>query len=144
MKSILIAATAGLMLSSLQAQGQAGSARAELLATHNPQHNREHRRDRDYHDYGEIRRHQRSHHRGTEYRQHHYDNARRYAASAVRQARRARQMGYYSDHPRWSLNFQRHFEWALRADAHRIEREARKRSRTLRELRHGHYSYPNY
>lgn len=153
MKSILIAAAAGLMLSSLQTQAQSGSARAELLAAHDSRHHRgherdytrDHRRGHDHHAYGETRRHQPSRHHGTEYRQHHYDNARRYAASAVRQARRARQMGYYSDHPRWSLSFQRHFEWALRADAHKLEREARKRSHTLHELRHGHhqYGYPN-
>lgn len=143
MKPILIAAAAGLMLSSLQAQAQRGPTRAELFAAHNPQYNREHRRG---HEYDETRRHQPSRNRGADYRQHHYDNARRYAASAVRQARQAHHLGYYSDHPRWSLNFQRHFDWALGADAWKIEREARNRARKLRELRHAHYQYgyPDY
>lgn len=132
MKSILIAAAAGLMLSSLQAQ--AGPGRSELLVGHGHERNRGQ-------EYRQARPHQPAHRRGTEYRQHHYDNARRYAASAVRQVRQAHQLGYYSDHPRWSLNFQRHFEWALRADAWKIEREARKRSRTLRELRQSRYEY---
>lgn len=129
MKPILIAmniaAAAGLMLSSLQAQ--AGPSRAELLARH---------------EYGQTRHHQPSRHKGAEYAQHHYANARRYAANAVRQARRLRHLGFYPDHPRWSTSFQRHFEWALRADAWKLEREARKRARTLRELRQSaHYSY---
>lgn len=132
MKSILIITAAGLMLSSLQAQ--AGPGRVELLAGHGHESNRGQ-------EYRQARPHHPSRHRGVEYRQHHYDNARRYAAGAVRQARQAHQLGYYSDHPRWSLNFQRHFEWALRADAWKIEREARKRSQKLRELRHAGYGY---
>jgi len=125
MKQILIAAAAALMLCSLQAQ--AGPSRSELLAGYQPGHQRQHPSQ---------------HHRGTAYRQHRYDNARRYAANAVRQSREAHRLGFYSDHPRWSSGFHRHFEWALRVDARKIERETRKRARKLRELRRfGHYGY---
>lgn len=142
MKSIQIAAaTAALMLSSLQAQ--AGPYRAELLAGRdNNQQGRgyDDRRVAGRHADGPV--HRSLHNRGTEHRQHHYDNARRYAAAAVRQAREAYNLGYYSDHPRWSPDFQRHFSWALRADAWKMEREARRRAKTLRELRrHAHYDF---
>lgn len=133
MNPILIAAAAGLMLSSLHAQA-AQPSRAEVLAgqeygsSHHGQHHQ--------------RRHQSSGHRGTDHAQHRYDNARRYAANAVRQAREAHHLGYYPDHPRWSADFQRHFEWALRADAWKLEREARRRAVKLRELRrYAHYGY---
>ncbi len=61
--------------------------------------------------------------------------ARRYADVAVSQAREARRLGWYPDHPRWSLRHERHFRWALRADAHRLDREIRRRAARLRELR---------
>ncbi len=137
-KAMSIAAAAGLMLASLQAQAGPPS-RAQLLAGH---------------EYGQTgydkrfqqRHHQSSGHRGTDHAQHRYDNARRYAANAVRQAREAHRLGYYPDHPRWSADFQRHFEWALGADAWKLEREARKRALKLRELRryaHHGYGYPH-
>lgn len=166
-KTTLIAAAAGLMLAALPAD--AGPSRAELLAGDDPRvahpaaggrdarHARDrYRRDQDHdarehqgsrHDGGHGRKHGRSHEREhgrnrNDNRQHHYASARRYAANAVRQARQAHQLGYYPNHPRWSLNFQRHFEWALGTDSYRLEREARKRARKLRELRrHDRYPY---
>ncbi|HMB38301.1 MAG TPA: hypothetical protein VKO85_04410 [Wenzhouxiangellaceae bacterium] len=134
MKPILIAAAAGLMFSSLQAQAGQPS-RVDILAGQ---------------EYGQTshgkrfqqRHHQSSGHRGTDYAQHRYDNARRYAANAVRQSRQAHRLGFYPAHPRWSADFQRHFEWALRVDAWKLEREARKRALKLRELRrYAHYGY---
>lgn len=133
-KAISIAAAAGLLLSSIQAQAGPPS-RAELLAGQ---------------EYGQTshanrfqqRHHKSARHRGIDHAQHRYDNARRYAANAVRQAREAHRLGFYPDHPRWSTNFQRHFEWALRADAWKLEREARKRALKLRELRrYARYGY---
>jgi len=122
------------MLSSLQAQA-APPSRAELLAGQNYGHN-------SYATHHQQRHRQSSGHRGTDYAQHRYDNARRYSANAVRQAREAHRLGFYPDHPRWSADFQRHFEWALSADAWKLEREARKRALKLRELRrYAHYGY---
>jgi len=138
MKSILTAAVAALMLSSLQAHAGPPS-RAEILAGQVHGHSA-------YNKRGYQRHSPSSSHRGSDYAQHRYDNARRYAANAVRQAREARRLGYYRDHPRWSADFQRHFEWALGVDAWKLEREARKRAVKLRELRryaqHG-YGYPH-
>jgi len=157
----IAAASAALTLSSLHAQ--AGPTRLELLSGHdnlqgqdrnigrgydyNDSHSTRHNnRHNNRHPNRHINRNHnssrldgpghRSRHAGhTEYRDHRYNNARRYAATAVRQAREACDLGYYSDHPRWSLDFQRHFNWALRVDAWAIEREARKRAKALRELR---------
>jgi len=130
MKPTLIAAAAGLMFASLQAEAGPPS-RAELLAGQgygNERHQQRH--------------HQSSGHRRTDYAQHRYDNARRYAANAVRQTREAHRLGFYPDRPRWSTNFHRHFEWALRVDAWKLEREARKRAVKLRQLRrHARYDY---
>lgn len=67
--------------------------------------------------------------------------ARRYASIAVDQARQARRMGIYPDHPRWSLNFDRHCRWALHADPWKLEREIRRRDRQLREWRRYGYGY---
>ncbi len=153
-KAILVAATTGSMLAAVPAE--AGPSRAELLAG---QHSRSgyhqtpardaHRgfqfhRDRN-HKYSHDRnaRHERKARRHGGYdREQHYANARRYAANSVRQARRARHFGYYPDHPRWSLNFRRHLEWALGKNAYELEREYRKRARKLRELqRHANYRY---
>jgi len=133
-KAISIAAAAGLMLSSLQAHAGPPS-RAELLAGQEYGQTGQHGRSQQHHR-------QSSGHRGTDYAQHRYDNARRYAANAVRQAREAHRLGFYRDHPRWSADFQRHFEWALGADAWKLEREARKRAIKLRELRR--YAYSGY
>ena len=134
LKAISIAATAGLMLASLQVQA-ASPSRAELLA--GQVHGQS-----GYGTRGHQRHRPSSGHRDTDYAQHRYDNARRYAANAVRQAREAHRLGYYPDHPRWSADFQRHFEWALRADAWKLEREARKRAFKLRELRR--YAWNGY
>ena len=149
----IAAASAALTLSSLHAQ--AGPTRLELLSGHDNLQGQDRNIGRGYgHNDGRTNSHanrhinqnrnssrlygpgHRSRHAGhTEYRDHRYNNARRYAATAVRQAREACDLGYYSDHPRWSLDFQRHFNWALRVDAWAIEREARKRAKALRELR---------
>lgn len=129
MKLIPIAAAAALLLSSLDSR--AGPTRTDLLAGG---------------DHGHGRGHHASRHAPAEYRQHRHDDARRYAAVAIRQAHKARALGYYPDHPRWSLNFQRHYRWALHADAYRIEREIRRRARKLRELRRHarhQYGYPH-
>ncbi|MBL38867.1 MAG: hypothetical protein CMP07_10715 [Xanthomonadales bacterium] len=134
LKAISIAAAAGLMLSSLQAQAGPPS-RAEILAG-------QERVQHGYDSRHQQRHHQPSRHRGADYAQHRYDNARRYAANAVRQAREAHRLGYYPDHPRWSADFQRHLEWALGVDAWKLEREARKRALKLRELRrYAHHGY---
>lgn len=69
-------------------------------------------------------------HEGQAYRQ-----ARRYAAEAVGQAREARQLGFYPDHPRWSMNFERHFNWALGVSQQTLQREHYRRSAELREWR---------
>lgn len=78
---------------------------------------------------------------GDEYRYDHghghalRERAHHYAATAVRQAREARALGYYSDHPRWRTGYQRHYRWALQASPYRIDEEIRRRARKLRELR---------
>lgn len=64
--------------------------------------------------------------------------AHRYAGIAVNQAREARRLGWYPDHPRWSLNYERHLRWAVGQGAWRLEREIRKRAARLRELRMHH------
>ena len=133
LKAMTIAA-AGLMLYSLQATA-APPSRVELLAG-------QERVQHGYDSRHQQRHHQPSRHRGTDYAQHRYDNARRYAANAVRQAREAHRLGYYPDHPRWSADFQRHFEWALKVDTRKLERETRKRALELREWRrYAHYGY---
>lgn len=63
------------------------------------------------------------------------ERAHHYATTAVRQAREAHALGYYSDHPRWRTGYQRHYRWALQAAPYRIEDEIRRRARKLRELR---------
>jgi len=63
------------------------------------------------------------------------ERAHHYATMAVRQAREARALGYYSDHPRWRTGYQRHYRWALQAAPYRIDEEIRRRARKLRELR---------
>lgn len=63
------------------------------------------------------------------------ERAHRYASTAVRQAREARSLGYYSNDPRWRVGYERHYQWALQARPHRIEDETRRRARKLRELR---------
>lgn len=164
LKTTLIAAAAGLMLAAMPADagpsrtellaGHDSRVGHPAAGVRDAQHARDrHRR----HQYRDARGHQRSRHDGghgptykrkhgrsherehgrnrNNNRQHHYASARRYAANAVRQARQAHQLGYYPNHPRWSLNFQRHFEWARGTDSYRLEREARKRARKLRELR---------
>lgn len=134
LKAMSIAAAAGLMLYSLQATA-APPSRAQLLAG-------QERVQHGYDSRHQQRHHQPSRHRGTDYAQHRYDNARRYAANAVRQAREAHRLGYYPDHPRWSTDFQRHFEWALKVDTRKLERETRKRALELREWRrYAHYGY---
>lgn len=149
MKAVLIAAATGAMIAA--APAQAGPQRAELLAGQHPGTGYQPATPRDaqrngyqYHrDHDRSARHRREsrHHDGSD-RQHHYANARRYAARAVRQARRARNFGYHADHPRWSLSFRRHFEWALRTSTYKLERESRKRARKLRELqRHADYRH---
>ncbi len=156
MKYIQIAAaTTALLL--VSHQSQAGPSRAELLVdranSQNSGYSASHAGNYDTgsatrHRDGGYRQgsaHRPSRHRDAEYRQHHYDNARRYAATATRQAQEACDLGYYSDHPRWSVDFQRHFNWALRADPWEIEREARKRAKELRQLRRQaryEYGYP--
>lgn len=67
---------------------------------------------------------------GREYRQ-----ARRYAAEAVDQAREARRLGLHPDHPRWSLSFDRHFNWALGMSNQALHREHYRRAAQLREWR---------
>jgi len=149
MRAVLIVAATGSMLTAVPAE--AGPTRAELLADrhsrtdHHPGTARDaYRRGDQYHrDHDQNARHARKpRHHGRDDKQYHYANARRYAANAVRQARRARNFGYYPDHPRWSLNFRRHFEWALHTNAYKLEREYRKRAHKLRELqRHANYRY---
>ena len=155
MKAMLFAAATGSMLNA--APVDAGPSRAELLASqhsrseHHPDgardtHRRGYRYDHDHsNDHNRDRKarpYRKSRHHGRHDDQYHYANARRYAANAVRQARRARHFGYYPEHPRWSLNFQRHFEWALHTNTYKMEREYRKRARKLRELqRHDDYRY---
>ena len=149
MKAVLIAATAGSMLAAVPAD--AGPSRIELLAERHfrADHHQAGTRETHHGGYRQQRRadhgarhHRKSRHHAGHDRQRHYANARRYAANAVRQARRARNFGYNANHPRWSLNFQRHFEWALGTDAYKLEREYRKRARKLRELqRHADYRY---
>lgn len=156
----IAAATTALILSSQQTHAE--HPRAELLADRDNARNSGYSSSRvgDYeadhearHRHGGYRQgsyrhgpaHRSPRHGDVEYRQHHYDNARRYAAAATRQAQEACDLGFYSDHPRWSVDFQRHFNWALRADAWEIEREARKRAKELRQLRHHaryQYGYP--
>lgn len=65
--------------------------------------------------------------------------ARRYAATAVDQARQARRLGFYPSHPRWSLNYERHFRWALHAELRETEREIRRRAHQLRKWRRHAY-----
>lgn len=94
----------------------------------------------------EAQYHRGGHHRGPKHRGYDrgYDyghghalreRAHRYATTAVRQAREARGLGYYSDHPRWRTGYQRHYRWALQAAPYRIDEEVRRRARKLRELR---------
>ena len=75
-----------------------------------------------------------------------YRQARRYAAEAVDQAREARQLGFYPDHPRWSLNFERHFNWALGASERALQREHYRRTAQLRKWRHqaAYYEHNRY
>jgi len=75
-----------------------------------------------------------------------YRQARRYAAEAVDQAREARQFGFYPDHPRWSLNFERHFNWALGASERALQREHYRRTAQLRKWRHqaAYYEHNRY
>ncbi|MBY6204771.1 hypothetical protein [Halomonas denitrificans] len=99
------------------------------------------------HDVGHDRRRGHGHGRRGghgHYDERHYDyghgnfvreRAHRYARTAVGQAREARALGYYSDHPRWRMDYHRHFRWALQASPHRIDEEIRRRARKLRELR---------
>jgi hypothetical protein len=75
-------------------------------------------------------------HRATTHRDR---RAHRYAGIAVDQARAARRLGWYPDHPRWSLNYERHLRWALGHGGWRLEREIRKRAARLRELRMHHH-----
>jgi len=69
--------------------------------------------------------------------------ARNYASEAVAQAREAHRLGFYPDHPRWSLNFDRHYRWALDRPPRKLEREHYRRAAKLRELRAYHYRYNN-
>jgi hypothetical protein len=144
--SAWVAASAIALLSTAAA---AEPLRTELLAgrddgrwtepnrhTHrHPGHSTERHRDR-YRGY-----------RHAESRRYHEDRAvgraRRYAARAVDQARQARRLGFHPSHPRWSLNYERHFRWALRADRRDAEREVRRRAHQLRKWRRYGYGPRN-
>ena len=95
-----------------------------------------HRQPRARDEHRDWRGEERHGYRGYD-RDRHYEvrAARRYAAEAVDQAREARRLGRYPDHPRWSLSFERHFEWALRASPRKMEREHYRRAAQLREWR---------
>jgi len=142
--SAIVAACAILLLSTT-AQAQAGGLRAELLSGRDDA--RWIGQDRHAHRHpGHTARQCPDRHRGyrREHSRGHQHNAaaqraRRYAAKAVDQAHQARRLGVYPDHPRWSLNFERHFRWALHADRWETEREMRRRARQLREWRHSEY-----
>ena len=105
----------------------------------------DHRRQNANHGGRHGHRGGRGHHGGDAYRDHRgygyghghafRERAHRYATTAVRQAREARGLGYYSDHPRWRVGYDRHYQWALQARPHRIDEEIRRRARKLRELR---------
>jgi hypothetical protein len=74
---------------------------------------------------------------------HRRQQAHRYAAISVDQARELRRLGRYPDHPRWSLDYERHLHWALNHPGWRLEREIRRRALRLRELR-THYRGHRY
>ncbi|NKI33660.1 hypothetical protein HFP89_00585 [Wenzhouxiangella sp. XN79A] len=95
-----------------------------------PRHHRDHRSGRRHDGYG--------------YDHGHYlrEQAHRYATTAVHQAREARALGYYSDHPRWGTGYHSHYRWALQARPDRIDEETRRRARKLRELRSWGYDGP--
>jgi hypothetical protein len=80
-------------------------------------------------------RHEGYRHQGYRKAQHRQQQAHRYAAVSVDQARELRRLGHYPDHPRWSLNYEGHLHWALSQDGWRLEREIRRRAARLRELR---------
>ncbi len=81
-------------------------------------------------------------HRG--YQNDRYRQGQHYAAGAVDQAREARRLGFYPDHPRWSLNYERHFNWALRTSERALQREHYLRVAQLREWRRQAASYSRY
>lgn len=128
--------------------------RAELLAgrddgrwtesNHHAHRHSGHKAKRDRYKYRDRERYRGHRHGGA--RSYHEDRAaaqaRRYAAKAVDQARQARRLGVFPSHPRWSLNYQRHFRWALRADRREATSEIRRRAHQLRKWRqYGHGSY---
>lgn len=84
---------------------------------------------------GGHHRHHERRDRGGHHRARVIDQARWYARKSVEQAREARRLGFHFDHPRWSMSYNRHFEWALRVDGYELEREIRRRARKLREIR---------
>lgn len=152
-------AASGLALSSLAAEAapprtELLAERADAVAGYNaPRHaphvrvvdDRDHRRGRGY----DGRRGYRDGDYRFDHRRRYNEDramakARRYASIAVDQARQARRMGIFPDHPRWSLDFDRHCRWALHADPWKLEREIRRRDRALREWRSGYrYGYGN-
>ena len=111
---------------------------------HGRHNDRHHNRHKNRHD---NRHHDRGGHHGQD---HYYESgyykarqrkARSYASEAVAQAREARRLGLYTDHPRWSLNFDRHYRWALDRPPRKLEREHYDRAAKLRELRAYHYGH---
>ncbi|MFN2333833.1 MAG: hypothetical protein ABR550_05345, partial [Wenzhouxiangellaceae bacterium] len=64
-----------------------------------------------------------------------HDAAHRYAASALRQARQVRHLGYYPDHPRWSLDYRSHLHWALQRGRYEMDRENHRRLRKIDDLK---------
>ncbi|MGB0515177.1 MAG: hypothetical protein ACPGJE_10100 [Wenzhouxiangellaceae bacterium] len=136
---------------------EAQSVRAELLAGAERDHTGygSGHKPRGHHDRHYDRHHSRHHNRGKHHGGHDDDNyyyeskyykakhrkARRYARQAVDQAREARDLGFYPDSPRWSLNFDRHYRWALDRPPRRLERENYRRAAKLRDLRAYHYRY---
>ncbi|MDT8409452.1 MAG: hypothetical protein RQ741_07620 [Wenzhouxiangellaceae bacterium] len=73
-----------------------------------------------------------------------HEQAHEYAATAVRQAREIRSLGYNPDHPRWSTKHRGHYRWALHANPDQMHRETRKRANKLRELRRYQYESRPY
>ncbi|MDT8449546.1 MAG: hypothetical protein RQ847_05165 [Wenzhouxiangellaceae bacterium] len=133
MKSTLITIAAAVLLTTANVAAQspragllAAGGRTQLAVRHDLDPPRYERRHDRYDRYEQ---------RGPRHHDHRHHGAHLYAEKAVRQAREARRLGYYSDHPRWSMSFERHFRWALETSTRRLEREEYRRARKLRELR---------
>lgn len=120
---------------------------ASIADAKGPRDHPRHQDRHDYHYYDDA--YDRRYEHGRGYRHSHHadwraerrERAHRYAARAVDQAREARSLGYYFDHPRWSTRYRNHLRWALRARPEQLRREIRQRERRLTELRYEAHRY---